>query len=324
MNILFITSSRIGDAVLSTGLLARTAQEHPQARVTIVCGGLPSSLFEAYPLCEEIIVLNKQKHHKHWWDLWKRVSGTPWDMVIDLRDSIVSRTIRAKKRYIFSKQIDKSLHKVEQAASLMGWSDNIPAPHLWFTDAQNDKAAALIPDGETPVLGVGPTANWIGKTWPADRFIEVVETVTGAGGLLPGARVAVFAAPGEEEDARKVLQSVPEEERRIDVIAKTDPGTAAATLARCDLFIGNDSGLTHCAAAAGIPTVSLFGPSYDKWYRPWGAHATFVRTPETFDELIDFPGYDPKTLDHTLMNSLSTEAVLTEIQTFWERQKKAA
>lgn len=314
MNILFITSTRIGDAVLSTGLLNYIAQNYLAARVTIVCGSLPSSLFEGYPNLDELIVLKKQKHHKHWWDLWKRVVGTRWDMVIDLRDSAVSRLIRAKQRYIHSGTADKGRHKVEQMADLLELPE-VPAPHLWFTAEQKDKAEILIPQGVTPVLAVGPTANWIGKTWPAERFMEVIRAVTAPGGLLPAARVAVFAAPGEAAAAYQVLQSVPES-RRIDVIAKTDPGTAAAALARCDFFIGNDSGLMHCAAAARVSTLGLFGPSYDAWYRPWGEHCAFVRTPESFDELIDFEGYDPKTLNHSLMTSLSVPQVMAALARF--------
>ncbi|MCB9989462.1 MAG: glycosyltransferase family 9 protein [Rhodospirillales bacterium] len=321
MNILFITSNRIGDAVLSTGLLDRIAHDYPAAAVTIVCGGLPASLFEGYPNLKEIIVLKKQSYNRHWLKLWQKVAGTKWDMVVDLRDSIVSRLVGARQRYIYSKRIDKTKHKVEQAAAVMKL-DTVPAPRLWFTDAQKEQAEELIPQGVTAVLGVGPTANWIGKTWPADRFIETIKILIAANGILPGARVAVFAAPGEEEDARKVLASIPEA-RQIDVIAKTTPGMAAAALARCDMFLGNDSGLTHCAAAVGTPTVALFGPSYDHLYRPWGEHCTFVRTPETFDELIDFPGYNPKTLDHTLMEGLSVKSVLHEIDRFWNRKEAA-
>ncbi len=314
MNVLFITSSRIGDAVLSTGVLDYIIGQYQGARITVACGPLAVSLFEDVPGLERVIPLRKQAYHKHWFDLWRQVAGTRWDMVVDLRDSAVSRLVRAQRRYIFSKQIDKSLHKVEQAAALLGLS-SAPAPRIWPSVKQVKKAAELIPEGAS-VLGVGPAANWIGKTWPVDRFIDVVNDTTGPGGILPGARVAVFAAPGEEDIAFKVLEAVPET-RRLDLIARTDPGTAAAALARCAFYIGNDSGLMHCAAAAGVPTVGLFGPSYPHLYRPWGDHTAYAQTPESFDELIDFPGYDAKTLDRSLMLSLDTETVVKTVRDFW-------
>ncbi len=238
-------------------------------------------------------------------------------MVVDLRNSAVSRLVPARRRYIHSSAIEKSLHKVEQAAALMKLG-TVPPPHIWFTEAQKKRAAVLVPDGG-PVLGVGPTANWIGKTWPADRFPALVKFITEEGGILPGARVAVFAAPGEEAGAYAVLNTVPEN-RRIDVIAKGDPGTAAAALARCVLYVGNDSGLMHCAAAAGVPTFGLFGPSWPHLYRPWGPHTGYIATPENFDQLTDFPGYDPKTLNRSLMTTLTLEAAKTAIAGFWAKK----
>ena len=316
MKILFITSSRIGDAVLSTGLLSYMEQNYPDAKITIVCGPLAASLFEGYPLLDELIPLKKEKRNKHWIKLWKRVVGTRWDMVVDLRNSAVSRLIRAKQRHIFGPHIDKGQHKAEQNAAVLKLSP-VPPPKLWFTDEQKEKAAALISKGG-PVLGIGPTANWIGKTWPAERFIEVMQFMLAE--HMPDARVAVFGAPGEEEDAQKVLAAVPDG-RGIDCIAKGSPGDAAAAIARCDFYLGNDSGLMHCAAAAGVQTLGVFGPSYDHVYRPYGQN--FIRTPETFDELIDFEGYDPKTLDRSLMTSLTVDAVKAKITEMFENKKAA-
>lgn len=306
MKILFITSSRIGDAVLSGGLLDHIARTWPEARVTIACGPLAVSLFEGYPHLERIIPVKKEKHNRHWIKLWKQTVSTRWDMVVDLRDSAVSRLIWAKKRYVFGARIDKKRHKAEQNAAVMKLA-YVPAPELWFTKEQIAAAEALIPEGG-PVLGVGPAANWIGKTWPAGRFIEIIRFMTGPGGLMDGVRVAVFAAPGEEEVARSVLASIPSD-RAIDVIAKTDPGTAAAAIARCAFYIGNDSGLMHCAAASGVPTLGLFGPSWPHLYAPYGPHCAWVSTPETFARLTDFEGYDAKTLDRSLMTTLSVAAV---------------
>ena len=314
MKVLFITSTRLGDAVLSTGLLEHLLQQNPNARVTVACGPLPQSLFEGFANVERIIPLKKEKRHGHWMKLWKAVIGTRWDMVIDLRDSAVSRLIRADKRFIFGKGIDKSKHKVEQAAATMKLLQ-VPAPKLYFTPAQDAFAKALIPSGNS-VIGVGPSANWIGKTWPAEKFIELVAWLTSNDGILPNARVAVFAAPGEEAQAKPVLDSILEE-RRIDGIAKGNPAEIAAALSRCDFYVGNDSGLMHAAAAAGVPTVGLFGPSYPHLYAPYGDHTAYAQTPETFDQLIDFEGYTPQSLTDTLMHSLSVEVVQSTITEFW-------
>lgn len=309
-NILFITASRIGDAVLSTGLLDDIAQKYPATRVTIACGPLAVSLFEGYPNLARIIPLQKQKHHKHWLALWRQVVGTRWDIVVDLRNSAVSRLIRTNKRYVFGQHIDKAAHKVRQNAAVMGLRD-APSPKLWFSETQMAVAQALIKDHD-PILAVGPTANWKAKTWPVERFMDVVHWMTSTDGPMTGASVAVFSAPGEEEDARKLYDTIPEN-RRIDAIARYDPGTAAAIISQCQFYIGNDSGLMHCAAAAGVKTLGLFGPSYPHIYGPWGDHAAYVSTPETFDELINYPGYTPATAP-CLMESLTVSRAIEAVK----------
>ena len=320
MKILFITSSRIGDAVLSSGLLSHIEKTYPHAKVTIACGPLAVSLFQGYPLLEAIIPLKKEKRNGHWVKLWKASIGTRWDMVVDLRDSAVSRLIFAKKKFIFSRHISKDQHKAKQNADVMKL-EQVPAPKLWFTKDQMTAAQKIIPSGGA-VLGVGPTANWVGKTWPAERFIEVVEFMTGKDGPMEGARVAVFGAPGEEEDAMKVLHSIPKE-RQIDCIAKGSPGEAAAMIARCDFYIGNDSGLMHCAAAAGVPTLGLFGPSYPHIYAPYGEHTSYVRTPKSFDQLIDYEGYSSRTCG-CLMETLSVDSVIGELKKRFSLKTKVA
>ncbi len=128
-----------------------------------------------------------------------------------------------------------------------------------------------------------------------------MEFCRGAGCRVRGA--------GREEAARTVLASVPQAQQ-IDMIAKTDPGTAAAALQRCAFYIGNDSGLMHCAAAAESGHLGLFGPSWPHLYQPWGRKTAYVATPQDFARLTAFEGYNPKTLERSLMEGLTVEAVL--------------
>jgi len=319
--ILFITSSRIGDAVLSNGILNYLLSKYPDSRLTIACGPLVVSLYEGVPQLEQIISMKKQSWNRHWIELWKIVGLKKWDIVVDLRDSAVSRMVLAKKRYILSHKIDKSAHKSQQNASVLGLNEP-PATRMWFSAAQQEKAASLIPEGQTPVLGIGPTANWIGKTWPIENFKELTARLLSQDGPFSGWRVAVFAAPGEEAPARELLASLPEGVG-LDLIAKGTPGEAAACLARCRFYIGNDSGLMHAAAAAGVPTLGLFGASYPEIYAPFGVCATYVRTPETFDELTAYEGYSSRTLTQSLMGSLTVDAVYSAVCSL-NSQRKAA
>lgn len=313
--ILFITSTRIGDAVLSTGILSYLLEKHPDARITVACGPLVESLFAGVPRLEKIIPLHKQSWNRHWIALWRQVVRTQWDIVVDLRNSAVSRLIPARERYIYGNYVDKQTHKVSQNASVIGVSDSLARPCLFLTPEQKAKAAELIPDG-APVLGVGPTANWIGKTWPVENFQTLIGRLIGEGGAFAGWRIAVFGAPREEEVAYHLYHHVPSD-LRLDCIAKGTPGDAAACLARCAMYIGNDSGLMHTAAAAGIPTLGLFGPTNDREYGPFGDKTAVVRTDETLAELIGAPDFSAKDVTGSLMTGLSVdrvEAALTALK----------
>src|SRR5437868_5041793 len=81
VRILFITATRIGDAVLSTGVLRYLVDTYPAARFTIACGPLAASLFAGVPRLDDIIVLDKRPMLGHWLALWRRTCGTRWDVV---------------------------------------------------------------------------------------------------------------------------------------------------------------------------------------------------------------------------------------------------
>jgi heptosyltransferase-3 len=313
MKILFITSTRLGDGVISTGAYDHFARLYPDAKFTVACGPLVTGLFEAAPGIERVIPVKKEKYNLHWFRLGREVVGTKWDIIIDLRNSLLSRLLPAKQKYIWGKQ-DRKKHKVEQVAEVIGVSPP-PAPTLWFNDATKAAAAKLVPDGTTPILAVGPAANWLAKTWPHENFIDLIQKLTAQDGILPDARIAVFAAPGEEDVAYKVLNAFPEE-RRIDVIAKAKPVVVAAAIARCAFYVGNDSGLMHSAAAIGIPTLGLFGPSWPHLYSPWGKRTAWVSTTKNFAQLTDYPGYDPKTAP-CLMNDLPVNTAFEAAVKLW-------
>jgi heptosyltransferase III len=130
--------------------------------------------------------------------------------------------------------------------------------------------------------------------------------LTAPDGPLPGARVVVLAAAHERPQAAPVLDALPAA-RRIDLVGRVDLLTASAVLRRAALFVGNDSGLMHLAAASGTPTLGLFGPSPAARYAPWGPRAAIAATSLSPAQLLG-PGFDHRTTD-TLMDSLSVEAV---------------
>lgn len=288
MNILFITYNRIGDAVLSTGILSHLIETHADARITLVCGPPAAPLFQATPKVTRVLALAKQKHSAHWLTLWLATVGQRWDLVVDLRASAIAWTLWARRRRVL-RSSGGDMHRVRHIASVLGL-ESPPSPRIWSGPAQDRAAAELLPDGG-PVLAVGPTANWGGKQWPAERFAALITRLTAPGAILAGARVAVMGAAAERPAARPVLDAIPAE-RRIDLLGGVDLLTVHACLKRVALYVGNDSGLMHLAAAAGAPTLGLFGPSRDALYAPWGPHAAVVRTDRSFAEIRNDPAYD--------------------------------
>ncbi|WP_439817571.1 glycosyltransferase family 9 protein [Zavarzinia sp. CC-PAN008] len=286
MRILFVTSNRVGDAILSTGLLDCLIAASPSPRVTVAAGPAAIPLFQAVPGLERLIALRKQRGGRHWLHLWSAVAFRLWDVVVDLRASALAWLVPARRRIVWRKEAAPQ-HRVVALGRLLGLEPP-PAPRLWTTPAHTVAAARLVP--EPGVLALGPTANWGGKIWPAECFAELVRHVTGPGAPLAGRRVAVFGGPGEEAIAAPLLAALGDQ--AIDLVGRVDLLTAHACLARAALFVGNDSGLMHLSAAAGTPTVGLFGPSKETLYGPWGARCLAVRGPRTFDQIVGQPGYD--------------------------------
>jgi ADP-heptose:LPS heptosyltransferase len=304
MQLLFIGPTRIGDAVLSSGVLAWMLARWPEARLTVAAGPAAAPFYAEVPRLDEIVVLDKRQGG-HWRRLWWKTVGRYWTAIADTRRSAVTWLVPAGRRYVMGYQ-RKAVHKVVQASAMVGAKPPL-TPNVWLGARHRDAAEALVPKG-APVLALAPTANWGGKQWPADRFVALAERLTARGGPLAEARVAVFAGPGEREAARPVLDAVPPA-RRIDLAEKLDLLTAAACLGRADLFVGNDSGLMHLAAAMGVPTLGLFGPSREEHYGPWGPRARAVRTDLSYDAILAKPGYDYLRHD-THMETLSVEKVL--------------
>lgn len=320
MKILFITCSRIGDAVLTTGILQYIINHYPNARVTIAVDPLPAPLFSDYPLLDNLIVFPKQKRGRHWLSLWQQVRGQRWDWVIDLRGSLIGYAVRSKRRAIWRQRAQDNRHKAEQISGLVGIQTTPPA--LWFSSLRLKYAYTLLPQAGH-YLAMAPAANWIGKQWPISYFIELAQKFSHH---HPGAKVVVMAAPHERPMVQPLLQALPASSLICLMDYNLDLGQIAACLSRCHLFIGNDSGLMHMAAAVGVPTIGLFGPSREENYGPYDSHYDktgmsvnrVIRIPKTYQELKNTPGFSHKTKD-CYMTDLKVDTVWPVLQEQWQR-----
>ncbi len=266
MRILFVTSNRLGDAVLSTGLLDHLIRAHPAARITVVCGPVAEGLFARMPNRAGTLVMEKRGKGVHWLTLWAQVAPHLWDLVVDIRGSALSWLVPTKRRAVFRR---RGGPKVAELAAILGLRPP-PVPVAWFSPADSARVRTLLGAAQD-IIALAPTANWAPKVWPADRFAAAFHRLAG-----PHTQAVVLGGPGAAEQAMAapLLAALP---GAIDLVGTLSLPEVSACLARASLFIGNDSGLMHMAAAAGAPTLGLFGPTDADVYGPVGRSAIAVR-----------------------------------------------
>ena len=298
MRILFISSTRIGDAVLSTGLLAHLLARHPGARITVACGPAAEQVFSRMPGLERLWVLRKRRWSLHWLGLWRHAVTRRWDLVVDLRGSAMGWMVPTRARAVM-RGGRRAGHRLTHLGAVLGLAPP-PLPVAWWNTAD----AARTADIATPFLALGPTANWHHKVWPAEHFVALAQALTGPGGALEGHGIVVLGGPGAEEAAMAapVLCTLPQARNLVGQLTLPE---AAALLSRATLYVGNDSGLMHLAAAAGAPTLGLFGPTNAEEYAPSGPRAGVVEadrhaSPPDASELDRLPRMDALPVERAL------------------------
>jgi ADP-heptose:LPS heptosyltransferase len=242
---------------------------YPEARFTVACGPVAQGVFARMPRLERLIVVDKRSFDLHWLILWAKCAGTAWDLTVDLRGSALTLALLSRRRAIM-RGGRRPGHRLTHIAGALGIAPP-PLPVAWMDEADHAEAARLLPPGG-PWIGLGPTANWAGKMWPPSRFVALFRLLESD---MPGVRVAIFGGPGDHERraAAPVLEALP---GAVDLVGALTLPEAAACLALCTLFVGNDSGLMHLAASAGAPTLGLFGPTPAAEYAPSGICAAAV------------------------------------------------
>ncbi len=114
-----------------------------------------------------------------------------------------------------------------------------------------------------PVVAVHPGSGGAWKCWRAERFAGVVDRL-----MASGSSVVLLQGPADDAVVGKVLSAV--RGARPPVAANLAVDELAAFLSLCSVYLGNDSGVTHLAAAVGVPTVALFGPTDPAVWGPRG------------------------------------------------------
>lgn len=309
--ILFIAPERVDDAILASGLIRRLSDEVSHARFTVVSSAAVAPLFRDLPGFERQVVFDKAGL-LDWLSLWGQLRRRRWGLVLDMRGSRLARFLRARRRAV-RKPLNPALepvHKVVEAARVLRIEDEPPAPFLFVGEETLARADKLLkaPGGalDGPILAIAPAADWVGRAWPAERFAVATAELLGPGGPMPNGRLLLVGGQGDRWATETVRRAIARE-RLVDLVGKADLLTTYACLKRARLFIGNDNPFVHLAAAAGAPTLALFGPSDERVHGPWGPRAVTLRGPRDF---AAFKAIDPtfsQAMNH--MQDLSTAKV---------------
>jgi heptosyltransferase-2 len=147
-------------------------------------------------------------------------------------------------------------------------------------------------------FGAGST-NSMAKRWGVERFGELASKLASE----RNASILLLGAKNESDVSRQVCSLANAD--IIDLAGATDLSMATAVLSECDLFVSNDMGLAHIAAAVGTKTIVIFGPTNDVTTRPLGPNATIIRHDVECSPcmLRECP------IDHRCMTRISTDMV---------------
>ena len=309
MKVLFITSTRIGDAVLSISILNHIKNKFPRSSLYIATGESASSLFKNFNNLKKIFILKKNFFKTHWLKLWLSTFYYKWDIIIDLRGSIISYLLFNDQKYIY-KPINKNIHRLDELAILMK-TKHLPLPTIPILTNDKYNVSKDFLKLNNPIA-IAASANWRAKIWPTKKFVKLINLISKDKALGKRNNFVFFGSSKDLKNTKKIIKHLKKTKVK-NLCGKLDLIEVAAYFKKCKFFIGNDSGLMHIAAACGIPTLGLFGPSLETRYAPKGKKAYYIRTKKTFEQLTGKKNFDWNTKKN-LMGTLSVNSVFKKIK----------
>jgi predicted lipopolysaccharide heptosyltransferase III len=296
--VLVIRLRSIGDTVLSTPSLLALKRFLPQASIDILLEDWVAPLLDGFPHVDNVITLARGSTESRV-RVARQLRAKRYDVVYNLHGgttaTLLTRATGAMHRvgyqgYQYARLHnhmspsssslwgrDKT-HSVEQQLALLGWTgvpvSDRPPTQLAVTDHAGASIAARLRSAglkKTQLAVIHPAAAFATKQWAADKFGRVAEELAGR-----GLAVVTITTPNETHIIDEIKRNT-----SAAVLAMTDLSLPEITalLARARLFVGNDSGIAHMAAAVGTPSVVIFGSSNVAHWKPWagtGAAAEIV------------------------------------------------
>ncbi len=332
MKILIRATNWVGDAIMALPALRVVRARFPDARIAILARPYVADIYRGQKICDELISydpkgahaglvgrerlakeLRKQKFDVALllqnafdaaWLAWR--SGIPERVgyARDGRSLLLTRKIPAPKRgEIPAHEQFYYLELLRRA----GWIDSLPGESFIALDVSEEhrrqaeealSSAGARPNAVRIAIGAGASYG-SAKCWPPDRFAEFVNRFR----LHTDADVILFGTAAEQKVSDTIAAGI--RGPSISLVGKTAIAALPALLSRCQLFVGNDSGAMHVAAAVGLPVVAIFGPTDPHGTAPVTPRCTVIQEKSYCSPC--FLRTCP--IDHRCMTSVRPEAV---------------
>jgi heptosyltransferase-2 len=285
--ILIRSANWVGDAVMSLPALASVRQSFPRAEIYILAKPWVAGLFEDCPEIGRVVLYQSPGIHGGVRGKWRLARGLKlerFDLALHLPNSFESalisflagipqragyntdgRGILLTHRVPLNGKIKKG-HQVEYYLHLLrslGFQPGEGIPILKTSPKLLEEAERILESygikKSDPLVGVSPGAQYgSAKEWFPERYGELADRISGE----MGARILILGSMEDRLIASQICQKP--EPAAIDLTGNTTLSQAIGIIARCRLFITNDSGLMHVASALGVPLIAIFG-STDPW-----------------------------------------------------------
>ncbi len=279
MKILIRATNWVGDAIMALPALRAVRARFPDAEITILARPYVAAIYKYQGVCDNTmfvetkrdivgelraqkfdVALLLQNAFEAAWIAWR--AGIP-ERIGYARDG---RSLLLTKAAAVPKPGEIPAHEQYYYLELLrrsGWLETLPAESFIRLNVPDENrqcaeqflvSAGVRPGSMRIAIGAGASYG-SAKCWPPDRFAELANRLQ----IQAQADVILFGTSGEAAVSSAIAAGM--NHPPIDLTGKTSIHDLPALLSRCHLFIGNDSGAMHVAAAVGLPVVAVFGPT---------------------------------------------------------------
>ena len=301
-NLLIIKPSSLGDIIHALPTLNALRSVFPHSRISWLVKSEWAEVLEGHPDLSEVIAVDFR--FRSWWEIIARVRERTFDCVVDLqglfRSGLIAGLSGSRIRVGFAQgregspwfythrvQLPESGNKSWRLIDIHAVDRNLEiakffgaftkAPQFRLPRLEDDRAVIdqlFAEEGVEPhdrLIAIAPTSRQTIKNWPVERFLEVAASLAQQENI----KIVLIGSPNDHAIGQRFSRVLGP--ALVDLIGKTRIRQLSLVFDRVRLFIANDSGPIHVAAACRVPVIACFGPTNPQATGPYGTgHVSLV------------------------------------------------